>query len=655
MVNPPTELAFLTTTGERRRRAARFGPDRPAGPPGLTARPVLLDGARTCLQIRVAGPGDRTRALDLLATQTATALRLHRQLAGDKAALLFPEPLGHDLDAAEPFVLYRPPRGQRAADLSGLSNGALRTVERDLVRAVQLLERFGLVHHGITPGTVRWDGSSVQLWGLHAVTRPGRPRAAGGAPPYAAPEVRLGTGAADPRDALWSCAQLMYHLLTGRHGDPDRAPGDLAEYPALAHPLGQAFAPRAADRPTPAELLKLLDPARLPQDPPRDELATGQAEFDRVTAHKRSLPAAGAPTPSSEEAPAPAPAAEPPRRCPYCLEPIAFDPRALVGADGTGPVDPAAVGEGLRQADRLYGLFQRCTADPEMAPHDVPVPYLVNGRPLTIAMVGETSSGKSHLLTQMIAEITDGRLEPYGISWRPTNRDLTAEFARDRVAPLRSGEVLGHTAVADDHAEFVEALLLTDAQHRTRPVAFFDLAGEDLVRTNRLLGFLLDVDALIFVVDPAMALPFAGLDEIRSETGVEVQPNGDQAFATVLNRLASKGALPDVPSALVLGKADLLRLEHPVDRWLDAPPNLPFDPARQRAESRDVFALLHQHAGRAWLRPFDSLRRCSLHVASATGGRQHDGRYRRRVRAQRVLEPLVSILAMHGMVSEVSR
>ncbi|GAA1269390.1 hypothetical protein GCM10009665_67390 [Kitasatospora nipponensis] len=640
----PEDLGYLTPAGLRVRTTARFGPERATGPrTPTTRRPVRLEDGRTCLQVRAADGADRPAALERLDAQVAAALRLHRAFTGTEAAHLFPELIGHDLDAAEPFALYRPPRGHRVVDhRSGYIGAELLVIERDLVRAVRLLETLGLVHHGIDPGTVRWDGQRVQLWGLEAVTHLGRPRRAGGRPPYAAPEVRQGIGTCDPRDGLWSVAQVMYHLVTGRHGDPERAPVDLADFRSLQQTLGRLFAPRAADRPGPAELLRLLDPTAPEQDRPLDELAPDRAEFDRARRLKRATP--GEPAGEREAGSL---------RCPYCLEAIWFDPGALFVADSQQqlvPLDLGSLTNDLRRADRLTAAYQRCRADPSFPEHHIPAPYLTNGRPLTVAMVGETSTGKSHLLTQMIAEITDNGLKPYGIRWQPVNREQNARFARQRVAPLRGGAVLGHTGFAGSHAEFVEALLLTDARGRTRPVAFFDLGGEDLTRTDDLLSFLLGVDALVFVVDPALALPLPQLDEIREETRIEVQPNGDVAFSTVLNRLPRTGGLLDVPAAVVLAKADLLRLEPLVDRWLDEPPVAPLDLDRLREESRDVYALLHRHAGKAWLRPFDTLLRCTLHIASATGGRQQDGRYPRQVRAQRVLEPLVSLLAMHGMV-----
>ncbi|MGQ4419454.1 hypothetical protein ACN6LA_006800, partial [Streptomyces sp. SAS_269] len=212
--------------------------------------------------------------------------------------------------------------------------------------------------------------------------------------------------------------------------------------------------------------------------------------------------------------------------------------------------------------------------------------------------------------------------------------------------------VLDHTAALglDDFARFVESLLITDVRGQVRPVAFFDLGGEDLVRTDAALRFLLGVDALIFVVDPALALPLPQLDHVRERLDVEVNRDGDLAFGTVLDRLPKNGPYLDVPAAMVLGKADLLRFQPPVDRWLARPPTTSLDPAPIREESRDVYGLLRRHAGQAWLRPFDAMRRCTLHIASATGGQEAHGRYPAGAGPRRVLEPLLALLAMHGLI-----
>ncbi|MFD8781167.1 hypothetical protein [Kitasatospora sp. NPDC059599] len=676
------DLPYLTPAGRRRVAAARFGPD-PSGPDrGVPRmRNAMLDGTLRCVQVRAAvsdGAGVTEAVRDALDSEAATALRLHRTFGGTEAARLFPVVIGYDLDVTEPFVLYEPPRGNRADRLHSLAGTQLRTIERDLVDAAALLAELGLVHQGLTPSTVRWDGRSVQLWGLDAVAHTGRPRTPRGPAPYASPELREGTGHSDPRDALWSTAQVMYRLVTGRPGDSDRTPADLGDHRSLAHTMRSSFAARAVDRPTPAALLGLLSPDRhaTGRTVGGDGLAAHRTAFDHAVSLKRAAggdPPGGpgadgtphGPGVPDDGAAAPAgPYGTPGTAgaddsgdvlCPYCLEYIRFDPNALHVPDAVQELQPYAFSE--RQSDRLLadelrGAFQLCQGNQTTPPHHIPVPYLRNGRPLTVAMIGQSNTGKSHLLTQMIAEIADDRLKPYGVSWQSVNPEQHASFLNDRVVPLRDGNVIAHTAGLGDSesARFVESLLITDARGRVRPLAFFDLAGEDLLRTDALLRFLLGIDALVFVVDPTLAMPLPQLDEIRTALDLHVSRDGDPAFATALDRIPRTGPYLTVPSAVVVAKADLLRSEPPVDRWLTEPGTVPLSRRRLYEESRDVYALLHRHAGKAWLRPFDTALHCTMHIASATGGRQEDSRYPRGVRAQRVLEPLISLLAMHGII-----
>lgn len=81
----------------------------------------------------------------------------------------------------------------------------------------------------------------------------------------------------------------MYHLVTGREGDPDGPPRDLARLPALGV-LSGAFAPTARERDHPAEVLRMLNR----QDPlqgrplPADPLDPGRRAFDDELARKRA-------------------------------------------------------------------------------------------------------------------------------------------------------------------------------------------------------------------------------------------------------------------------------------------------------------------------------------------------------------------------------
>ncbi|MFI1189081.1 hypothetical protein [Streptomyces californicus] len=657
---PP--LVFTDPGGRQRGVPARFGPPahRDAALPLRVRRVLLGRRERQCVQVFLSqADAANPAARALLDTEAGTGLHLARALEGTPYAYLFPTVVGYELDAAEPFLLYAAPRGRPVGHTQVTSAADHRVFARDLALALCLLDGEGLVPRGVSPATVHWDGTALQMWGLEGVARAGRPRAPWGRPPYCSPEQRRGEGQVDARDAVWSAAQVLYQVVTGRAGPADRAPEDLARHRALAGTLPRAFAPAAAGRPTPGALLELLAPedarrlrtvAAGPARPPHEA-------FDRALEAKRR--AADAVAPDAEDpaggADAAAGAGVAPGEvlCPYCLEGIRLDLTQLYVTDERNqyqPLDLSRITNSMRRDDAMRAAVQRCTADPDFPEHHIPVPYLTHGRPLTVAMIGQSSAGKSHLLTQMIAEITDGGLKRYGVDWQSVNPEQHATFVRERVQPLRSGKVLAHTGAINDFARFIESLLLTDARGRVRPIAFFDLGGEDLVRTDEALRFLLGVDALIFVVDPVLALPLPQLDALRAHLRVEVDRDGDPAFDTVLDRLPRKGPYLETPAVMVLGKADLLRFQPPVDRWLEEGPAAAIGPDQFLEESADVHALLRRHAGQAWLRPFDAFRRCTLHVASATGGRESRGRYPAGARPRRVLEPLVSLLAMHGII-----
>ncbi|MFJ7075998.1 hypothetical protein [Streptomyces sp. NPDC098781] len=647
---PPDKLAFTTLSGRRRVTPVRVGKEfrRDRVLPQLLRRAVLDDEGQQCVQVRLnAKDAANPAARALLDTEAGTAVQLAQVLGDTEYAALFPRLIGHELDTAEPFLLYDPPRGTPVARIHVMGAADQEIFTRDLMLALCLLEGQGLVPRGIAPGTVLWDGAKVQLWGLESVTRIGRPRRPWGRSPFCPPEQRAGQGLAEPRDAVWSVAQVLYRLATGRSGPADRPPADLGEHRKLDQTLRDAFAPGAAGRPTPAQVLDLVAPGaahRVRVAVPPDETRPHHEAFEEALRLKRQAPAA----PPREETGAGV-------LCPYCLETIQLDLGKLFVTDSRMQykrLDLKGITNPVRRTDVMRGAVQKCTADPEFPAHYIPVPYLTYGRPLTVAMVGQSSTGKSHLLTQMIAAITDGGLEPFGLKWQSVNPEQHARFVRDRVQPLRNGKVLNHTPALgmDDFARFVESLLITDPRGQVRPVAFFDLGGEDLVRTDAALRFLLGVDALVFVVDPALALPLPQLDHARQRWGVEVNRDGDLAFGTVLDRLPKYGGYLDVPSAMVLGKADLLRFQPPVDRWLTRPPADSLDPALVREESRDLYGLLRRHAGQAWLRPFDAIRRCTLHIASATGGQEDHGRYPAGAGPRRVLEPLLALFAMHGLI-----
>ncbi|MFF2567404.1 hypothetical protein [Streptomyces sp. NPDC058084] len=689
---PDEELEFLTAQEEPIRFAVRFGEDaRAPGRPHLRTRPVTLGAGWPVIQFRLpsSAQGD-PHAYALLEREVAAAIALERRYGGEKYAEVFTRIVGFDLDGSEPFVLYRRSGGTPLTEcLTRLGADEQQRIVGQLALAVRLLDDAGYVHRALSPETVRWDGSHVRLCEPYAAQRVGEAREPFGTAPWASPEQRAGRGAADSRDDLWSLARIAYLLLSGHPGPPgrtDRADGppeDLGDYRRLAA-LAQSglFAAEAAARPSPADLLRLL---RL-TDPlahavgTADPLAAGRARYDAELDRKRTAlrTARGeAAEPEADnapprrgfrallfgEAPPPSPpprapaASEPPsqrgRLCPHCLLPVEYDERLLVTIDAKGnrvPLDLAAEHRPGRRQDLMRTAYHLCphTGEGDEA-HELPVPYLTNGEPLSIAFVGSSAVGKTHLMAAMLGEVELGGLEPYGLKCLPLNPEAHRTYLRERVQSLQQGRQLGRTG-QQTFARFADGLLVSAPGRTPRPVVFFDLAGEDLAQDGEVTSFLTGVDAFVFVVDPLRALRMPALDPVRERYGLPRRDLGDEAFTTVLNRLPRRDGFVAAPAALAVNKSDLVRFEPAVDRWLGRALPERHDAAAEQDESRDAYAFLDRHASAAWLRPFDDCARCTLHFVAATGGQARGDRFPHGARPRRVLAPLLSVFAACGLL-----
>ncbi|MER6616008.1 hypothetical protein [Streptomyces xantholiticus] len=679
------ELEFYTHKQDPVRFAARFADDvhRPEWAPFL-ARQVMIGKGGRVIQYRLPRSAHGgTGAYSALEREVSAAVAVENRYGSEPYCELFTRLVGFHLDAPEPFVLYKAPTGRPIAAWQGaLAVAEQFKVLSQLTLAVRLLEDVQLVHRAITPHTVRWDGSHVRLCEPYRTQRAGEPREAFGEAPWAAPEQRDGTGTADPRDDLWSVAQLMYFLLSGRPGHADSAPEDLGEFRRLAAlDEGGAFAPRAETRAGPAELMRLLnvsDPLALVSSAP-DPLGRARAEFDERLAEKRArlgldkdeeafeepaetpprlsllrrrwLPGGGRPVVARPEVPAVAPPPTTPPLCPHCLLPVDYDETQLFTLDSRREpkrLDLSAERRPMHRQDALRQAFQMCPHADENQPHRLPVPYLTSGEPLTVAMVGSSAAGKTHLLAAMLGEIEQGGLEPYGLKCLPLNPEEHREYLAEMVHPLHRGEVLRRTGQVR-FAEFADGLLVS-GHGGTRPVVFFDLAGEDLAQNSDVTRFLMGVGAFIFVLDPLRALRLPQLDPVRERTGLTRQDLGDEAFATVLGRIPRNGPYIDAPAAVALNKSDLVRFDPSVDRWLARGLPSVLDDRELREESRDVHAFVRHHGSQAWLKPFDDCARCTLHFVAATGGQEQGETFPHGVRPRRVLAPLLSVFAMCGLL-----
>jgi hypothetical protein len=325
-------------------------------------------------------------------------------------------------------------------------------------------------------------------------------------------------------------------------------------------------------------------------------------------------------------------------RCPICLDEFVWNEAEgelfVLDEDAYRPLDVTPDASPEKRASARRQAFLRCpNPSRDRPPHFLPLLYTAYGPPIVIGLVGASMSGKTHLLAAMMGEIENEGLAAYDLKADALDvvrhRTFMSRFTRPL---LDSGRRLERTV--EGVADFADALLIS-SNRGTWPVAFFDVGGEDLSRLQENTRFLSGVTALIFLVDPAT---------ISGSRGPQ-----DETYRSVLSMLHPGAGYLDVPAAIVVTKADLIRFDSPVDAWIHRLPADRLDPAQILAESRDVYAYLYRAGATALLQPFRYCRRCTLHFASATGGDAGDREFPNGVRPRRVLEPLVALLAMSGV------
>jgi hypothetical protein len=332
-------------------------------------------------------------------------------------------------------------------------------------------------------------------------------------------------------------------------------------------------------------------------------------------------------------------------RCPTCADEFDWRDDGIVSLfdEATSrfvEVDVAAW-EPVKRADALRRGYRRCPNPSADSPeHYLPAAYADYADPLVIGLVGMTLSGKTHLLAAMIRAIYSGGLQPFGLRHSALDFRRHDAFRRSYIQPLERGEALPGTG--SDVFDAADGVLLR-GPGGARPVTFFDVAGEDLVRHDvqgRAARFLLAVNAVIFVHAP------------EDGTGV---PGENEAFDLAVERIVAARKRAPVAASIVLTKSDRLRYVPPADRWLRRGDQARLDAADFRAESRDVFAYLHRTGSTAALNPFPEFPRCTLHFVSASGrdasSAGPDSHFAGGIRPTRVLQPLIAILAMTGVLT----
>jgi hypothetical protein len=329
--------------------------------------------------------------------------------------------------------------------------------------------------------------------------------------------------------------------------------------------------------------------------------------------------------------------------CPICLYNIAdWDALQLWRWDArlADFVEFAELAPDLNQPQRarmLRGAYVRCPnpqTDMLGGPHYLPINYGRFGPPVLLGFIGKSKSGKSHLLASMVGAIQRGELQEYGVTSRPVDNAMHQKFLDDLVNPLLNNDrVLPGTA--ENNMTFSDAFLMRYGNGPERAVALFDVAGGDLARADDTKYFLEIANGLFFVIDP---------------DNMNYRRLGDETFDNALNVVAYSNRSDQVCAAIVLSKADKVRYEEPVTRWLKSDSAV-LDSMEFLLESADVYSYLLRNGAFTLVDPYRVCRKATLHVASSTGGESEGGIYPRGVTPRRVLRPLVAMLAMTGVLT----
>src|SRR5262249_54141009 len=126
-------------------------------------------------------------------------------------------------------------------------------------------------------------------------------------------------------------------------------------------------------------------------------------------------------------------------RCPDCVNTFAWTDDHLYYDDNSRytPLQIPSNTDPRRRADLLRDAYKQCPhSSQDNRPHFLPVAYGSYRDPLVIGLVGAPKSGKTHLLTAMIAEIGRGGLLGYGLTAGPVDASRHRGFLDAYVRPL---------------------------------------------------------------------------------------------------------------------------------------------------------------------------------------------------------------------------
>jgi hypothetical protein len=193
---------------------------------------------------------------------------------------------------------------------------------------------------------------------------------------------------------------------------------------------------------------------------------------------------------------------------------------------------------------------------------------------ITIAVIGDTFSGKSHYIAVAIDQLRSGKYIPRGYDLcllNPADDEVEEMYQRDYYQPLFQQNLVlprSNRATGTDADPLIYELTLDGQTRKLVNLLIYDVSGEDLVSQRDFMTYrphLLNAKALLFMADP-WAIP-----GFRSKLAHHLQPDPSQVTGRVATTVLSSAmrlyqsyvgrtgkARFTMPVAVALSKADLI-------------------------------------------------------------------------------------------------
>ncbi|HEU5229622.1 MAG TPA: hypothetical protein VFU49_17525 [Ktedonobacteraceae bacterium] len=360
------------------------------------------------------------------------------------------------------------------------------------------------------------------------------------------------------------------------------------------------------------------------------------------------------------------------RTCPSCIQEFYPGDCEIVSTTTSGKVLEGPPRKGWQQhvarmfpkrLDGVYTLELACRKCPNCG-YLLP-PNVERVENINIAVVGDTSSGKSHYIAALIHLIQKGELQRADQYARFVclTQDVEQEYRDNLLKPLFvDKQMLDFTqqAIDQNRAPLIYELILSPSpEHPARQInlIMYDVSGEDLAIRQRMMQFsryVVNANAMIFLADPG------SMPEIARQLPQFLQPRvitgrtSSSVFNSIIQLLESyrgldSGArLENMPIAMTLSKSDLLKQLTPIQQQYSFLQKSSYGGSINLQDldiiNHEVRQLLEDYGELPLLQATRNFSRSRFFAVSATGyAPDVSGKYPA-VEPYRCLEPLLWIL-----------